>query len=84
MLVSGTADPLVDDNRAFAERLTAAGVAVTHFIGEAMPHGFYFFPGLLKETDAAFAAIARFLPAALARLSQNNPLFAAHEAKLKH
>ncbi len=65
LLVSGTADPLVDDNRAFAERLTAAGVAVTHFIGEAMPHGFYFVPGLLKETDAAFAAIARFLPAAL-------------------
>ena len=65
LLISGTADPLVDDNRAFAEKLTAAGVEVTHFIGEAMPHGFYFFPGVLKETDAAFAAITRFVAVAL-------------------
>lgn len=55
LLVSGAADPLVDDNRAFAGKLAAAGVEVAHFIGEAMPHGFYFFPGLLSETDAAFA-----------------------------
>ncbi|MBG0793323.1 alpha/beta hydrolase [Methylocystis sp. H62] len=65
LLISGTADPLVDDNRAFAEKLTAAGVEVTHFFGEAMPHGFYFFPGVLKESDAAFAAIRRFVPTAL-------------------
>jgi hypothetical protein len=26
-----------------------------------MPHGYYFFPGLFKEGDEAFAAIARFL-----------------------
>jgi acetyl esterase len=68
LLISGTADPLVDDNRAFAEKLTSAGVEVTHFIGEAMPHGFCFFPGLLKETDAAFAAIARFVPVALQKV----------------
>lgn len=61
LIVSGTADPLIDDNRAFAGKLKAAGVKVEHFIGEAMPHGFYFFPGLLDEADAAFAAIARFL-----------------------
>jgi acetyl esterase len=68
VLVSGGADPLVDDNRAFAEKLTAAGVTVEHFIGNAMPHGFYFFPGLLSEVDAAFAAIARFLSEALQRI----------------
>ncbi|MGJ0397069.1 MAG: alpha/beta hydrolase [Methylocystis sp.] len=60
-IVSGTADPLVDDNHAFAAKLKAAGVRVEHFVGEAMPHGFYFFPGLLPEADAAFAAIAGFL-----------------------
>jgi hypothetical protein len=26
-----------------------------------MPHGFYFFPGLFKQGDEAFAAIAAFL-----------------------
>ena len=67
LLVSGGADPLVDDNRAFAEKLKAAGVTVEHFIGDAMPHGFYFFPGLLSEVDAAFAAIARFLAETLQR-----------------
>jgi acetyl esterase len=65
LLVSGGADPFVDDNRAFAGKLAAAKVEVGHFIGEAMPHGFYFFPGLLSETDAAFAAIASFLGRAL-------------------
>lgn len=60
LIISGTADPLVDDNRAFAEKLRAAGVKVDHFVADAMPHGFYFFPGLLNEADAAFAAIARF------------------------
>lgn len=67
LIVSGTADPLIDDNRAFAEKLTSAGATVEHFIAQAMPHGFYFFPGLLKETDGAFAAIARFLAEALRR-----------------
>jgi acetyl esterase len=61
LIISGTADPLIDDNRAFAEKLKAAGVEVEHFIGDAMPHGFYFFPDLLNEADAAFAAIAKFL-----------------------
>jgi len=26
-----------------------------------MPHGFYFFPGMFKQGDQAFAAIAAFL-----------------------
>jgi acetyl esterase len=61
LIISGAADPLVDENRAFAEKLKAAGVKVEHFVGDAAPHGFYFSPGLLNEADAAFAAIARFL-----------------------
>lgn len=67
LLISGAADPLVDDNRAFAEKLTAAGVEAAHFVGDAMPHGFYFFPGVLKETDAAFAAIETFLAKTMQR-----------------
>ncbi|WP_246657248.1 alpha/beta hydrolase [Methylocystis sp. B8] len=65
LIVSGTGDPLIDENRAFAVKLKAAGVSVEHFIGDAMPHGFCFFPGLLNETDAAFAAVAGVVANAL-------------------
>jgi acetyl esterase/lipase len=34
---------------------------VEHFVREGMPHGFYFFPGMFREGDEAFAAIAAFL-----------------------
>ena len=61
-LVQVLAMPLVDDNRAFAQKLRAEGVVkVEHFVREAMPHGFYFFPGMFEQGDEAFAAIARFL-----------------------
>jgi acetyl esterase len=62
LIVSGTADPMIDDNRAFAGKLRGAGVSrVEHFIEERMPHGYYFFPHLLPAGDEAFGAIARFL-----------------------
>ena len=61
-IATGTADPLVDDNRAFAQKLRAAGgKTVEHFVREGMPHGFYFFPGIFEQGDEAFAAIAKFL-----------------------
>jgi acetyl esterase len=61
-IATGTADPLVDDNRAFAQKLRAAGgKTVEHFVRDGMPHGFYFFPGIFKQGDEAFAAIAAFL-----------------------
>jgi acetyl esterase len=62
LIISGTADPLIDDNCAFAQKLRENGnQRVEHFVSEGMPHGYYFFPGLFKEGDEAFAAIARFL-----------------------
>jgi acetyl esterase len=72
LILSGTADPLVDDNRAFARKLHENGNQyVEHLVGGGMPHGYYFFPGLFREGDEAFSAIARFLkkaglPSALA------------------
>src|SRR5215471_4469390 len=61
-IASGTADPLVDDNRTFAAKVRAAGGSeVEHFVREGMPHGFYFFPGMFAQGDEAFAAIAKFL-----------------------
>ncbi len=61
-IATGTADPLVDDNRAFARKLRAAGgMEVEHLVRDGMPHGFYFFPGMFKQGDEAFAAVATFL-----------------------
>jgi acetyl esterase len=62
LIVSGTHDPLIDDNRAFAQKLQERGCRlVEHFIREGMPHGYYFFPGLFKQGDEAFHAIRSFL-----------------------
>ncbi len=60
LVVSGEVDPMIDDNRAFVAKLEAAGRDVTQMVGKAMPHGFYFFPHLLAEGEAAFAAVRRF------------------------
>ncbi len=61
LIVSGTADPLIDETRAFAEKLRAAKTPVEHFVRERMPHGFYFFPGMFTQGDEAFMAIGKFL-----------------------
>lgn len=62
LVVSGTADPIIDDNHAFVRKLQESGnERVEHFVRERMPHGYYFFPGLLKAGDEAFAAVSRFL-----------------------
>jgi acetyl esterase len=66
LIVSGTADPLTDDNRAFADKLRAAGNEVEILVREHMPHGFYFFPGVLPDGDLAFAAINRMMTRHLA------------------
>jgi acetyl esterase len=59
-IATGTADPLLDDNGAFARKLRAAGVEAEHFVRDGMPHGFYFFPGIFRQGDEAFAAMASF------------------------
>jgi acetyl esterase len=62
LIVSGTHDPMIDDNHAFADKLRGAGCRlVVHFVREGMPHGYYFFPGLFKQGDEAFDAIRSFL-----------------------
>ena len=62
LVVSGTADPLMDDNRAFTELLAKTdNPRVEHFVRERMPHGYCFFPHLLPDGDEAFRAIAGFL-----------------------
>jgi acetyl esterase len=66
LILVGTADPLIDGNRAFARRLGEPGNAdVTLYAAVDMEHGYYFFPGLLLEEDQVFQEIARFLRRAL-------------------
>lgn len=71
LIVAGEVDPIVDDNRAFAAALEAAGRSVTLAVSPRMPHGFYFFAKLLAEGEAAFAAIRSFV-GALARPENGN------------
>jgi acetyl esterase len=67
LIVSGTHDPIIDENVAFAAKLKAAGAThVTHFIREGMPHGYYFFPGVFKQGDEAFQAMKGFFSSVFA------------------
>ena len=61
-IVAGTADPLIDDNRAFANKLREAGNddVILHAAID-MDHGYYFFPGLLPDEEITFQEIAGFL-----------------------
>jgi acetyl esterase len=64
LIVSGGHDPVIDENTAFAARLRAAGNGfVEHFVRQGMPHGYYFFPGIFREGDEAFAAVQRLITA---------------------
>ncbi|WP_224058948.1 alpha/beta hydrolase fold domain-containing protein [Streptomyces kanamyceticus] len=57
-LVTAGCDPLRDEGIAYARRLRAAGVPVTHGHHPEMFHGFLGFPGLLDEAETAVAAVA--------------------------
>lgn len=61
LVVAGTADPMIGDNRAFVEKLKSAGSDATLHEAADMPHGYYFFPGLVPDGDTALAAAAEFL-----------------------
>lgn len=54
LIVAASHDPLVDDCRAYAERLKESGVGVTFSCYEGMIHGFF---GLGKAFDAAGVAV---------------------------
>ena len=62
LIVAAGADPLLDDSRAFYERLRAAGnreVELREFA--EMPHSFYYFLGLTKEEDEAYRVMGEWL-----------------------
>lgn len=61
-------DPLRDEGKAYADRLTAAGVAVDYRMYPGMFHGFASMFGLLPEADQALSDAAARLADAFARV----------------
>ncbi len=59
-------DPLVDEGRAYAERLQAAGVPVTYECFEGMIHGFVTMGGVIAAAHHALARCAQGLRLAFA------------------
>jgi acetyl esterase len=60
-------DPLVDEGRAYAERLAAAGLEVAYQDYPDMVHGFVLFGGVLDTANAAIAECCRRLREAFQR-----------------
>lgn len=59
LIVVAGHDPLYDDGVLYAEKLTAAGVAVSLKEYPAMPHGFVSFPHLARDAKAAVREVTR-------------------------
>jgi|SRR5579871_711341 len=65
-VVTAGFDPLRDEGKAYADRLDAAGVAVTYVNYPGMIHGFFSFRGLVPKAREAVAAAAAALKADVA------------------
>ncbi len=59
-------DPLLDEGKAYAERLAAAGVPVTYRLYPGMLHGFYLCGGVIDMTQVAIAEAGAALRRAFA------------------
>ena len=58
LVITTSLDPLEDEGRAYAEKLRAAGVRVSHFSYEGMVHGFFSFGGVIDEGNRAVQHVA--------------------------
>ena len=64
-IVTAGFDPLRDEGKAYADKLDAAGVPVTHVNYPGMIHGFFSLRGLIPKAREAVAAAAAALKAGL-------------------
>lgn len=60
-------DPLRDEGKAYAEKLSSAGVKTAYHCFEGLVHGFMHFTGAVKSSDAAITRMANDLKAGLGR-----------------
>jgi acetyl esterase len=61
LIIAAECDPLVDEGRAYARRLEAAGVAVDYHCMSGMIHGFLTMGGKIDAANRAVATIAAAL-----------------------
>jgi len=61
LLIAAGHDPLVDEGKAYADRLSSAGVAVSYTCYEGMVHGFVSMAGAIDAGHAAIAEAAAAL-----------------------
>jgi acetyl esterase len=64
-LLAAGFDPLVDEGRAYADRLRAAGVDVVYDLRPTLSHAFVNFPGVVPEARRALRDAIRAVAAAL-------------------
>jgi len=69
LIVTAGYDPLVDEGRAYAQKLRAAGVEVEYREYADMVHGFVLFGGVLDSANAAVAECAAALRRAFERVA---------------
>jgi len=68
VVITAGFDPLVDEGRAYADRLRAAGVQVAYREYPDMVHGFILFGGVIDTANAAVADCCKALQAALQKV----------------
>jgi acetyl esterase len=66
LVLTAAQDPLVDEGKAYADRLAAAGVPVTYSCYEGMVHGFLTMAGAVEAGHAGIAEVAAALKRAFA------------------
>jgi acetyl esterase len=63
LVISGEFDPLVDENKAYADRLIEAGVPCEHVCFPGMIHPFFTLGGIVEDAAKAEALIGKHLKA---------------------
>jgi acetyl esterase len=61
LIITTDLDPLMDEGRAYALRLRAAGVPASYFCYEGQIHGFFSFGGAMDEGNRCVAHVAGWL-----------------------
>ncbi len=68
LVLTAGLDPLVDEGRAYAEKMRAAGVPVEYAEYPDMVHGFFLFGGVLETTNAAIQRCCEALRSAFEKV----------------